>query len=321
MNITPDYDSPWKDLLDAFFEDFMSFFFSTAHAAIDWERGLEFLDKELQKITADAAVGRRFVDKLVKVWLKSGEELCVLIHVEVQGTREEGFELRIFVYNYRIFDRYHAPVASFVILTDDDPDWRPAEYRQQLFGTVTSFQFEAVKLLDYEARWEELEASANVFAVVVMTHLRVITTSRDTTRRLRWKVRLTKLLYERGYDKLRVAKLFKFLDWLMWLPKEQQREYRDEIVRYEEEKQMEYITTIERMGIEKGWQQGLEQGSCRQLLRILQARFGAAAEAVRERLVELNVEQLDALTDKALSAQSLEEFIAALPQVEEIEQS
>ncbi|MGH9849875.1 MAG: hypothetical protein ACREBD_08455 [Blastocatellia bacterium] len=214
MNATPDYDSPWKDLLDAFFEDFMSFFFSTAHAAIDWERGLEFLDKELQKITADAAVGKRFVDKLVKVWLKSGEELWVLIHVEVQGTREEGFELRIFVYNYRIFDRYRAPVASFVILTDDDPDWRPAEYRQQLFGTITSFQFETVKLLDYEARWAELEASANVFAVVVMAHLRVLSTRRDAKARLNWKLQLTKLLYERGYDKVRVAKLFKFLDWM-----------------------------------------------------------------------------------------------------------
>jgi hypothetical protein len=122
-----------------------------------------------------------------------------------------------------------------------------------------------------------------------------------------------------------VAKLFKFLDWMMWLPKELEREYRDEIVRYEEEKQMEYVTTIERMGIEKGLERGLEQGvrqgSCRVLLRILRARFGEAAEALREKLAKLNVEQLDALTDKAVVAQSLEEFIAALPQVEEIEQS
>jgi hypothetical protein len=68
---TPDYDTPWKDLLDRFFEAFMAFFFAEAHAQIDWLRGFEFLDKELQKITADAAIGRRSVDKLVKVWLKS----------------------------------------------------------------------------------------------------------------------------------------------------------------------------------------------------------------------------------------------------------
>jgi len=319
MNATPDYDSPWKEILDSFFEDFMAFFFPAAHAAIDWGRGLEFLDKELQKITADAALGRRFVDKLVKVWLRNGAELWVLIHVEVQGSRETDFALRIFVYNYRLFDRYHAPVASFVILTDEDPDWRPTGYRQQVFGTVTTFQFETVKLLDYEARWGELEASASAFAVVVMAHLRVLSTRQDAGARLSWKLQLTKLLYERGHDRLRVVKLFKFLDWLMVLPEEQQREYRDELVRYEEEKQMPYITTIERMGIEQGLEQGLQQGSCRQLLRVLRGRFGEVAEAVREKLAKLNVEQLDAMTDKALSAQSLEEFIAALPQDEETE--
>jgi hypothetical protein len=158
-----------------------------------------------------------------------------------------------------------------------------------------------------------LEANANVFAVVVMAHLRVLSTRRDPGARLSWKIQLTKLLYERGYDKLKIAKLFKFLDWLMALPKELQREYREEIIRYEEEKQMEYITTIERMGIE----QGLPQGISRQLLRVLSVRFGEAADTVREKLMKLNVEQLDALTDKAISARSLDEFIAALPRVEE----
>jgi len=76
----PDSDTPWKDLLDRFFEAFMAFFFPAAHAGIDWTRGYEFLDKELQKITADAALGRRAVDKLVKVWLKSGEEAIALVH-------------------------------------------------------------------------------------------------------------------------------------------------------------------------------------------------------------------------------------------------
>jgi hypothetical protein len=122
----------------------------------------------------------------------------VLIHVEVQGSRETSFELRVYVYNYRIFDRYHAPVASFVILTDDDPAWRPAEYRHELFGTRTLFQFEAVKLLDYAARWAELEATPNVFAVVVMAHLRVLSTRKDAGARLNAKLQLTKLLYQRA---------------------------------------------------------------------------------------------------------------------------
>ena len=112
MNV-PDYDSPWKELLDNFFEEFMRFFFPDAYACIDWARGYEFLDKELQAITADAAIGRRTVDKLVKVWLFDGREAWAMIHCEVQGEREDVFEERIYIYRNRIRERYHAPVASF----------------------------------------------------------------------------------------------------------------------------------------------------------------------------------------------------------------
>ncbi|HQY93279.1 MAG TPA: hypothetical protein PLS79_16825, partial [Caldilinea sp.] len=72
-----DFDSPWKDILDLLFAEFMAFFFPDAYTAIDWSRGHEYLDKELQKITTDADTGRRTVDKLVKVYLLDGAELWV----------------------------------------------------------------------------------------------------------------------------------------------------------------------------------------------------------------------------------------------------
>ena len=36
-----DYDSPWKEILEAFFEEFMVFFFPMAHSEIDWSKGYE----------------------------------------------------------------------------------------------------------------------------------------------------------------------------------------------------------------------------------------------------------------------------------------
>jgi hypothetical protein len=35
VEINADFDSPWKEALEAFFPAFMSFFFPTLHAAID----------------------------------------------------------------------------------------------------------------------------------------------------------------------------------------------------------------------------------------------------------------------------------------------
>lgn len=67
-----DYDSPWKDILEKFFPDFLEFFFPAIHMEIDWKRSYEFLDKEFQQITKDAVQGRRLTDKLVKVWRKDG---------------------------------------------------------------------------------------------------------------------------------------------------------------------------------------------------------------------------------------------------------
>jgi hypothetical protein len=77
-----DYDSPWKEVIERFFERFMAFYFQSAHKLIAWDKGFEFLDKELQKITREAEQGRRTVDKLVRVHLKKGGEMWVLIHIE-----------------------------------------------------------------------------------------------------------------------------------------------------------------------------------------------------------------------------------------------
>src|SRR5437588_17751 len=169
-----DYDSPWKEALDHYFEPFMAFFFPLAHAAIDWSRGYEMLDKELQKIVPQAEQGRRYVDKLVKVWLKSGEEKWLLIHIEVQVWRDEDFPKRMYVYNYRIFDRYDREVTSLAILADDDPDWRPDHYHYGRWGCCAGIQFAPVKLLDYAANWQALEADANLFGVVVLAHLKTL---------------------------------------------------------------------------------------------------------------------------------------------------
>ncbi len=74
-------DSAWKDVLDALFPEFMQFFFPDIHRDIDWQKGFQFLDKELQKLIKDSKTGKRFVDKLVKVNLLDGSEELLLIHV------------------------------------------------------------------------------------------------------------------------------------------------------------------------------------------------------------------------------------------------
>lgn len=136
-----DYDTPWKDILEQFFEPFMHFYFPDAYAQIDWEAGFIFKDKELQKVTRRARIGRLTVDKLVQVGLKSGQELWVLIHIEVQSQHDTDFAKRVFVSNYRLFDGQDKPVASLVILSDASSEWRPSEYGYSVFGSHMQLRF------------------------------------------------------------------------------------------------------------------------------------------------------------------------------------
>ena len=72
--------STLTEALTVYFEPFMAFCFADAHADINWDRGYETLDTELQEVIRDAETGRRLADKLVKVWLNSGEDAICLRH-------------------------------------------------------------------------------------------------------------------------------------------------------------------------------------------------------------------------------------------------
>ena len=48
--LATEQDAFWKEALDTYFEDAIAFFFPVVHRDIDWGRGYEFLDKELEKL-------------------------------------------------------------------------------------------------------------------------------------------------------------------------------------------------------------------------------------------------------------------------------
>jgi Putative transposase, YhgA-like len=263
---TASYDEPWKSALEQYFEAFMALFFPQAHAEIDWQRGYESLDQEFQQVVREAEIGKRFVDKLVKVWLRDGEETWLLLHIEVQSQTDTDFAKRMYSYHYRIFDRYDQEVVSLAVLGDEQKNWRPCTYSYGRWGCQMNLEFPIVKLLDYETRWEELEASPNPFAVVVMAHLKTQVTTQDPQGRLRWKLQLIRGLYERGFSQQDILELFRVLDWMMGLPELLKLEFWDELQRFEEDKKMPYISTVEQIGI--------QQGHREVILSILKSRFG-----------------------------------------------
>ena len=313
-----DHDSPWKEALAAYFPEFLALLFPRVHAQVDWSREHTFLDKELQQVVRDAEQGRRYADKLVAVATRDGTETWVLIHVEVQGDVERAFAERMYVYHYRLTDRYGVDVVSLAVLADDVPGFRPRAYHRGRWGCEVAFRFPMVKLLDWEAEWPALEASDNVFALVVMAQLRA-KTERDVDVLAQWKFRLVRLLYERGHGREVMLELFRVMDWMIRLPESLEEAFRQEVYAFEEAKWMPYITSVERAGIEKGRAEGLEQGMERGvqqgeaalLLRQIERKFGAPV--LREygaRVESADAETLVTWSERILVAERVEDVFA-----------
>ncbi|MGE0082870.1 MAG: hypothetical protein AB7S75_00470 [Desulfococcaceae bacterium] len=299
-----EYDNPWKEAMELYFEAFMGFFFPHIHAEIDWAKGYEFLDKELEKIVRDAKIGRRHADKLVKVFQISGGETWLLIHIEIQDDKDKAFEKRMFVYNYRIFDRYEVQVVSLAVLTDTSSKWNPSEYRSEKWGCENIFRFPAVKLRDYRKQWKKLEQDANPFSLVVMAHLKSKSVKKGESRK-RWKLHLMRLLFERGYDRQDILELFRFIDWLVELPEDMEKQFQDELTEITEEKKMPYVTSIERLAKKEG----VLQTAREMLLEYIATRFTSVPEDVSATVNSIKAgDMLKSLFRQAITCESLDDF-------------
>lgn len=302
-----DYDSPWKEALDVYFEPFIAFFFPNAHRDINWGKGYESLDTELQEIIRDAETGRRFADKLVKVWLKDGTETVILIHIEVQSQVQSDFPKRIYLYNSRLRDKYDLQVISLAVLGDTNRNWRPTTYQYSRWGFTITLQFPIVKLLDYQQQWETLEQSSNPFAVIVMAHLSTQATSDNPQKRLQSKLSLVRGLYQRGYNRNEILELFRLIEWMMVLPKGLAQEFRTELKRVREENQMPYITGFER--------DGMVQNARESAIAVLETRFEIVPKQLQDMVNTLeNIQKLKELLRQAVTVPSLEEFEEILAQ-------
>ncbi len=205
-------DALWKGLIEDLADDFLKFFYPNAEKILDLNRKITFLDKELEQLFPNTQdeFNPKYVDKLLKVYTKKGKEEWILVHVEVQGSTDKQFERRMLTYYYRILDKYDRDIASLAILTDKRKNFRPNKYEREFLDTSLQFKFKTYKVLD--ANTEELEASDNPFAMVILvvqTALKKGTISEESMYDL--KIELVKKLLRKNFSKPKIDALLRFL--------------------------------------------------------------------------------------------------------------
>ena len=254
------YDSPWKETLRVFFKEIMEFFVPTLSAEIDWSRQYTCLDKELLQIQRGAKIGDKVADSLIKVFMLDGKESWIIVHTEVQRSRQAHFAKRMWQYYYRAYDRYEKDIFSLAILLDAQPTWRPTRYERVLGKTRLLFEYELIKLMDFVEEKDSLAQSRHPIARVVAAHLDAMETSQSPEGRLKYKIQGIKALYHLGLGAKQVRLLFLLINYIMDLPPDLDKLFLEEMHHYEGEVNMQYISSIEKLGIEKGMEQGIQKG-------------------------------------------------------------
>jgi Putative transposase, YhgA-like len=272
-------DSLWKGILEDLFDDFLKFYFPEYIDTFDFNRKFVFLDKELEQLFPQAQddFSPKYVDKLVKVYTKDGKDEWILIHIEVQGSRDKTFAKRMYTYHYRIFDKYDKPISALAILTDKHKKFCPDGLGYDFMGTSFQFKYNVYKVLT--ANLEELKASDNPFAVVVrvvQTALKKETISEEKLFEL--KVELVRELLKKNFTKKKIRNLLQFLKlYIRFENQELINKFDKEVENItnnpttmgieefvlDRERRMarkEGLQEGRQVGLEKGLEQGLEQG-------------------------------------------------------------
>jgi predicted transposase YdaD len=254
----------WKGILEDVFDDFLRFLNPDADQVFDFDKGFEFLDKELEQVfpPEDDAYSPKIIDKLVKVFTKSGKEEWILAHVEVQGQYQKNFGSRMFTYFYRILDKYQKPIVAYAIFTEESTKDRADHFAIDFMGTSLRCTFNTYKIAIQNER--ELLASNNPFALVVLTAKAALAGKKikDSLERdellLGLKLKLVKVLLTRQISKEKIRTLMNFLKYYVRF------ENRDINTKFEQEVEIltERSTTmgIEELLLDRAKQEGIRKG-------------------------------------------------------------
>ncbi|HNL08070.1 MAG TPA: hypothetical protein PKH93_10890 [Chitinophagales bacterium] len=226
-NYAIDFDNNWKEVVSAMFIDFLAFFMPRLYADADLTREPTFLEQEFYELLQPEN-NEQTLDKLAKVFLKSGEEKWVYVHIEFQTAAESHFARRMYNYYQVIRSKYGKDMTAIVIYTGKHRPRRYNCYQEEHYGTLISYRFNTYSVIQQDEA--ELLANPNPFAIVVLANYYVLKTKANDPERLSFKEQVFKLASERGYDYPKTNSLLLFIYELMKLSKPLSQDFYENII-------------------------------------------------------------------------------------------
>ncbi|MBN8788485.1 MAG: hypothetical protein J0I84_15455 [Terrimonas sp.] len=267
-------------LLKAAFEELfpylLRFCFPNADKVFNLRKSFVFLDKELTELFPELKKqgGSRFVDMLVKAFLKNGKEEWILVHIEIQGGSTKNFPKRMFQYWYRIYDRYGVDITALAIFTGNKRQQHSDMFHKTFMGTEITYRYNAYHIFNHSEA--ELLAMDNPFALIVLAAQKALLQGK-VPEELLADQRLAvarALIQSKKFSHKKIEKLLVFLKNFIYIRNDEiNRKFDTQIEQLtggtvtmgiiETIKKIEREEGIEigmKKGIEKGIQKGMEKG-------------------------------------------------------------
>ncbi len=304
-----DHDRLFKQLLSWFFVEFLELFFPQLVEQLD-RRSIEFLDKE---VFTDLTAGERHEVDLVAKGRFRDQELCFLIHVELQAQRQSEFHRRMFTYFARLHEKYGLPVYPIAVFTYLQPQREEADEYRVVFSDLEVLLFRYRVLQLNRLDWRGFVERSNPVAAALMARMRMAPDERPGV-----KVACLALLARLQLDAAQRELLSAFIDAYLPLTMDEEAKFETELANLDPEGRehiMELVTSWMKKGIEQGLEQGMQKGREEGIRKGLEEGIHHGKQAVVLRLLHKRLGELDEAVEsrvRGLSADGLEELAEAL---------
>ncbi|MEH2440579.1 DUF4351 domain-containing protein [Nostoc sp.] len=295
-----DHDRLFKELLTTFFWEFLELFFPEITAYLERDT-ISFIDKE---VFTDVTAGEKYETDLVVKARFRGQESFFLVHLEHQAYYQEAFDLRMYRYFARLYEKYALPVYPIALFSYDSPKKAETNFHQVAFPNkvVLQFNYDVIQL--NRLNWREYLQQQNPVASALMAKMNIAPKDRP-----RVKSECLRLLATLQLDPARIQLISGFIDTYLRLNAQEEEIFQTEIAQFEPTQQ-EVV-----MQIVTSWMEsGIQQGELKIIQRQLTKRIGVITAELQERLRGLSLTQLEDLAEALLDFSTEADLVAWLQQ-------
>jgi hypothetical protein len=256
-----DFDNLFKTILREYFWEGLKIFLPELYEAADRNIPVEFLDKELQKVTFDLESGAKRVDMIAKITLKSGAKEFLICHLELQGKSGGNLPDRMMFYRDAIHLMHKKEPVGIAVLLTNRPRGEKAFYCSNIYGVEVTYKY--IKVLVPDIADETLLADESRIGLVLYAAKCVNKSGGNEGEKLRYLRHVSDLWNERGWSPHDKRITLEAIGYLIGLS---DKDYIRQAVEYVENLQMNredremYVSIFEEVYTERGMKKGVEKG-------------------------------------------------------------